>query len=159
MRYLAFYTTLEIAIEHGFDRDEINSTMADFDKTTATSDEGYIAIIDRESGETVDYAHPILVQGDDGLFYGNVLFSEMEIPITIGNDVRAEPDQLRVINFMPIPESSDPFIFRLKKSGDFYEVKSRENGIVTLSWLHGNYSRKVTLDGLKRLYTPAWSRI
>jgi hypothetical protein len=44
----------------------------------------YVEILDTETGESMDIAHYVLITGKDGQKYGNLLLSEMESEMVIG---------------------------------------------------------------------------
>ena len=75
-------STLKTIEKYGFDRTAFDAGMADFGYTTR-NEFGCIAIVD-DAGESVDFAHPVLVKYA-GEKYGNVMTTEMESLVQCGD--------------------------------------------------------------------------
>ena len=91
MKVTAKYTTKQTAVKYGLlERiDDFIEMMADFEKTVKVGPK-YVEIIDNESGETIDFAHFIIVNGVDGEKYGEILLSEMESVVCAGYEGNRE---------------------------------------------------------------------
>lgn len=74
----AKYTTKKTAEKYGLDMRYTGfvEAMGDFEKTVKITNE-YVMVMDAETGEHMDTAEYILVKGEDGNWYGNLLLSEM----------------------------------------------------------------------------------
>lgn len=81
------YTTQATAYKYGLDlriADFIES-MKDYDKYVVVN-KNYVEIFDNETNESMDFAHYIIVTGVDGQKYGNLLLTEMNSHIVVGED-------------------------------------------------------------------------
>jgi hypothetical protein len=81
------YTTKKTAMKYGLDSriDDFVASMADFENTVKIGAD-YVEIFDAETGESMDVAHYVLITGKDGQKYGNLLTTEMESILTVGED-------------------------------------------------------------------------
>ena len=74
----AKYTTMKTIENNYFDRNEFDAWMNEFTYVTRTNYKmDCIEIVDIESGEVVDYAHPIAITHNGERHY-TVMLSEME---------------------------------------------------------------------------------
>jgi hypothetical protein len=83
--YKGKYTTKKTAFKYGLDLriDDFIEMMADFEKTVKVGTD-YVEVFDAETGESMDIAHYVLMTGINGEKYGNLLLSEMESTMRIG---------------------------------------------------------------------------
>jgi hypothetical protein len=91
MKITGKYTTKTTAYKYGLNEriQGFIDMMADFEKTVKVGKD-FVEIFDNETGESMDFAHYVIVIGKDGEKYGNLMLTEMESLIDIGESLFAD---------------------------------------------------------------------